>query len=153
MTEEDKPKHKPPARAGRPVKGAGVKVRYPYLAVDLQMPVVYRDQLFLPGGQRAIPSNRGKGEVKVDFWSSHCAECGVLFSFYTVPRDEEKPFGFLRRCETHRQKGKPIDLAKFRATRPPFLEVAEQIEQGKRMWGLMWGMWFDQDAAKLARGG
>lgn len=125
----------------------GPRVRYPYLAVDLQSPVVYRDQLFFPGGQRDIPSNRRAGEtVRVDCWSTHCAECGQLFAFYTVPRSETAPFGFLRRCETHRRKGKPIDARRFRETRPPFEDVAEAVRDGKRMWGLLIEVWRAQDA-------
>lgn len=131
---------------GRP-KERKIRVRYPYLAVDLQSPVVYRDQLFYPGGQKEIPSNRNPARrVRVDCWSTHCAECGVLFGFYTVPRDEGKPFGFLRRCETHRAKGRKIDMQKFRATRPPFEDVAGMIEQGKRMWGMLLDLWEEQDA-------
>ncbi|CAB4126186.1 hypothetical protein UFOVP68_48 [uncultured Caudovirales phage] len=138
-------KRKTPARAGRPASGGAVRVRYPYLAVDLQRCVVYKDQLFMPGGQKAIPSNRGKHEVRVDFWSSHCAECGALYSFYTMPRDERLPFGFLRRCETHRAKGKPIDAARFAATRPAFQDVADMVREGKAMWFALLEMWREQD--------
>lgn len=127
-----------------------MRVRYPFLAVDLQSPVVYRDQLFMPGGQKDIPSNRGKGTVRVDCWTSHCAECGALYGFYTVPRGLDKPFGFLRHCETHRAKGKKIDIAKFRATRPPFHEVAGMVAQGKAMWWRLVELWREEDARETA---
>lgn len=130
--------------------GPAIRVRYPYLAVDLQRPVVYRDQLFFPAGQRDIARRDGKGSLRVDCWTTHCAECGVLFGFYTVPRDEEKPFGFLRRCETHREKGKPIDIAKFRATRPAFDDVASWVRDGKAMWGELLDLWQAQDQARKA---
>ncbi len=138
-----------PKPLGRPQERK-VRIRYPYLAVDLQSPVVYRDQLFFPGGQKDIPSNRGNRTIRVDCWTTHCAECGKLFGFYTVPRCETKPFGWLRRCDAHRQKGKKIDPALFRATRPAFHDVAGMVAEGKRMWERLLDLWEAQDRAEKA---
>lgn len=101
------------ARDGHPYT-----MTYPHREAATGGTVVYNGQMFRCIEQRETISGRAKLPIVVDVWRAFCAVCGDPFMFQLLPKRDEKmePFWPVRRCETHRQRGRPVNNAKMNPT-------------------------------------
>ena len=95
--------------------GHAYTLAYPHVEAALGGTVSYKGQLFRCVEQRETISGRAKLPIVVDVWWAHCAVCGTVFEFLLLPKRDgsQEPFWPVRRCETHRQMGKPVNVAKM----------------------------------------
>ena len=77
--------------------------------------VAYKGQKFRCLGPRETVSGRAGHLIVVDVWRSHCATCGVPYTFQLLPKrdGQEGPFWPVRRCETHKKAGMAVSSAKL----------------------------------------
>lgn len=94
--------------------GHAFEMLYPFVAAMLGETVAYRGQRFRCDHVEERETRAGTVAV-IDVWVSHCATCGRLYTFGMNPKRDGRPVPFwpVRRCETHRRKGKRVAPAEM----------------------------------------